>query len=59
MVFENILEVEVREHLGRNKYNCQADINQDARNYRNGYSNKTLRSSFGDVDLDVPRYRKA
>ena len=49
----------MREHLGRNKYNCQADINQDARNYRNGYSNKTLRSSFGDVDLDVPRDRKA
>ena len=58
-VLENILEVEMGEHLGRDKYNRQTDIDQDDRNYRNGYSKKTLRSSFGDVDLDVPRDRKA
>ena len=34
-------------------------LDQDDRNYRNSYSKKTLRSSFGDVDLDVPRDRKA
>ena len=58
-VLENILEVERGEHLGRGKYDRQTDIDQDDRNYRNGYSKKTLRSSFGDVDLDVPRDRKA
>ena len=58
-VLENILEVEMGEHLGRDKYDRQTDIDQDDRNYRNGYSKKTLRSSFGDVDLDVPRDRKA
>ena len=58
-VLENILEVEMDEHLGRDKYDRQTDIDQDDRNYRNGYSKKTLRSSFGDVDLDVPRDRKA
>ena len=58
-VLENILEVEMGEHLGRDKYDRQTDIDQDNRNYRNGYSKKTLRSSFGDVDLDVPRDRKA
>ena len=58
-VLENILEVEMGEHLGRDKYDRQTDIDQDDRNYRNGYSKKTLRSSFGDVDLDVPRNRKA
>ena len=58
-VLENILEVEMGEHLGRDKYDRQNDIDQDDRNYRNGYSKKTLRSSFGDVDLDVPRDRKA
>ena len=58
-VLENILEVEMGEHLGRDKYDRQTDIDQDYRNYRNGYSKKTLRSSFGDVDLDVPRDRKA
>ena len=55
-VLENILEVEMGEHLGRDKYDRQTDIDQDD---RNGYSKKTLRSSFGDVDLDVPRDRKA
>ena len=58
-VLENILEVEMGEHLGHDKYDRQTDIDQDDRNYRNGYSKKTLRSSFGDVDLDVPRDRKA
>lgn len=58
-VLENILEVEMGEHLGRDKYDRQTDIDQDDRNYRNGYSKKTLRSSFGDVALDVPRDRKA
>ena len=58
-VLENILEVEMGEHLGSDKYDRQTDIDQDDRNYRNGYSKKTLRSSFGDVDLDVPRDRKA
>ena len=58
-VLENILEVEMGEHLGRDKYDRQTDIDQDDRNYRNGYSKKTLRSSFGDVDLDVPRDRNA
>ena len=58
-VLENILEVEMGEHLGRDKYDRQTDIDQDDRNYRNAYSKKTLRSSFGDVDLDVPRDRKA
>ena len=58
-VLENILEVEMGEHLVRDKYDRQTDIDQDDRNYRNGYSKKTLRSSFGDVDLDVPRDRKA
>lgn len=58
-VLENILEVEMGEHLDRDKYDRQTDIDQDDRNYRNGYSKKTLRSSFGDVDLDVPRDRKA
>lgn len=58
-VLENILEVEMGEHLGRDKYDRQTDIDQYDRNYRNGYSKKTLRSSFGNVDLDVPRDRKA
>lgn len=58
-VLENILEAEMDEHLGRDKYQRQNNIEQEERNYRNGYSQKNLRSSFGDVDLDIPRDRKA
>src|SRR5690606_28192174 len=57
-VLENILEAEMEEHLGRNKYERQKDVDNNDRNYRNGYSQKNLRSSFGDVDLDIPRDRK-
>ena len=58
-VLENILEAEMDEHLGRDKYQRQSDIEPGERNYRNGYSQKNLRSSFGDVNLDIPRDRKA
>ena len=58
-VLENILEAEMDEHLGRDKYQRQSNIEPGERNYRNGYSQKNLRSSFGDVDLDIPRDRKA
>ena len=58
-VLENILEAEMDEHLGRDKYQRQSDIEPGERNYRNGYSQKNLRSSFGDVDLDIPRERKS
>lgn len=58
-VLENILEAEMDEHLGRDKYQRQTDVNSEDRNYRNGYSQKNLRSSFGDVDLNIPRDRKA
>lgn len=58
-VLENILEAEMDEHLCRDKYQRQSNIDPGERNYRNGYSQKNLRSSFGDVDLDIPRDRKA
>ena len=58
-VLENILEAEMDEHLGRDKYQRQSDIEPSERNYRNGYSPKNLRSSFGTVDLDIPRDRKS
>ena len=56
-VLENILEGEMEEHLGRSKYQRLDDEDFDKVNYRNGYSKKNLRSSFGDVDLNIPRDR--
>jgi len=58
-VLENILEGEIEEHLGRNKYERTETNELSKKNYRNGYSSKNLRSSFGDVDLDIPRDRNA
>ena len=49
----------MEEHLGRDKYQKQSEIQPESRNYRNAYSQNNLRSSFGDVDIDIPRDRKA
>ena len=48
-VLENIFEAEMDEHLGRDKYQRQNDILSQERNYRNGYSQKNLRSSFDSL----------
>ena len=46
----------MEEHLGRERHDRSNETNP---NYRNGYSPKTVKSSFGDVGLDIPRDRKA
>ena len=52
---ENGLEAELDDELGYSKYDYK---NKDTDNSRNGNSSKTLRTSFGDVDVSVPRDRK-
>ena len=52
---ENGLESELDDELGYSKYDYR---NKDTDNSRNGHSSKTLRTSFGDVDVSVPRDRK-
>ncbi|KEH96723.1 IS256 family transposase, partial [Clostridium botulinum] len=56
-VIQNILEAEMEDHLGRDKYERNSENN--SKNYRNGYSKKNIRSSFGDIDVDIPRDRNA
>jgi Transposase and inactivated derivatives len=51
---ENGLEVELDEELGYSKYDYK---NKDTDNSRNGHSSKTLRTSFGEVNISVPRDR--
>jgi len=58
-VLQNILEAEMEEHLGRDKYERSESNDSSKKNYRNGYSSKNVRSSFGDVDIDIPRDRNA
>lgn len=52
---ENGLEAELEESLGYSRYDYK---NKSTDNSRNGHSSKTLRTSFGDVDISVPRDRK-
>lgn len=55
-VIQQLLEAEMEEHLGRERHKR---INETNPNYRNGYSSKTIESSFGKVGLDIPRDRKS
>jgi len=52
---ENGLDAELDDELGYTKYDYK---NKDTDNSRNGHSGKTLRTSFGDVEVSVPRDRK-
>ena len=52
---EEGLDAELSEELGYSKYDYK---NKETDNSRNGHSSKTLRTSFGTVDISVPRDRK-
>ena len=52
---EDGLETELDEELGYSRYDY---CNKNTENSRNGHSSKTLRTSFGDVEVAVPRDRK-
>ena len=49
------LDAELEGELGYSKYDYK---NKSTDNSRNGHSSKNLRTSFGDVEVSVPRDRK-
>lgn len=55
-VVESLLEGELTDHLGFEKYDHEAKAID---NSRNGFSSKTVNSRFGEIDLKVPRDRKS
>jgi len=55
-VVEALLEGELTDHLGFEKYDHSS---KTIDNSRNGFTPKTVKSSFGKVDLSVPRDRKS
>ena len=55
-VLENGLDAELDEELGYGKYDYK---NREGDNYRNGHSKKTMKSSFGEVEIAVPRDRNS
>lgn len=52
---QGMLEAEMDDHLGYSKYDYR---NKETDDSRNGYSEKTVTSSMGEIDLDIPRDRK-
>lgn len=53
-MFESMLKGEMRHHLG---YESNDKIDKKTKNRRNGYGNKTVHTSSGEVDIQVPRDR--
>jgi len=51
---ENGLESELDEELGYSKYDYR---NKSTENSRNGHSKKTIKTSFGEAEIDIPRDR--
>lgn len=55
VVLEGTLDVEMDEELGYSKYDYKS---KDTDHSRNGYSKKIMHTSYGDMNIDVPRERK-
>lgn len=53
-IIQEMLEAEMTEHLGHDKYEHTKE-NKD--NYRNGSSKKKVRSNLGELELAIPRDR--
>ena len=55
VILESALDEELDQELGYSKYDYR---NKETDNSRNGHSQKTMHTSYGDMDLDIPRDRK-
>lgn len=53
---QSMLEAEMDEHLGYSKYDYQ---NKETDDSRNGYSPKTVTSTMGTINLEIPRDRQS
>lgn len=58
-VIQQVMEVELGQELGYEKSErvSSADDDKTSKNYRNGYSKKTVKTQLGEVDIKVPRDR--
>ena len=54
VILEGALDEELDEELGYSKYDYR---NKETDNSRNGHSNKTMHTSYGDMDVAIPRDR--
>jgi len=60
-VLEQVMECELEEKLGYEKNERLSEDSEKAmsKNYRNGYSKKTVKTQLGEVDIRIPRDRKS
>ena len=62
-VLQEVMEAELDTQLGYNKQErrmremADCDENGVSKNYRNGYSKKTVKTQLGEVEINVPRDR--
>ena len=54
VLLEGALDEELNEELGYSKYDYR---NKETDNSRNGHSKKTMRTSYGVMDIAIPRDR--
>ena len=54
IILEGALDQEMDEELGYSKYDYR---NKETDNSRNGHSQKTMHTSYGDMEIDIPRDR--
>lgn len=52
LLLEGALDEELNEELGFSKYDYR---NKDTTNSRNGHSKKTMHTSYGDMNVSIPR----
>ena len=59
-VLQTVMEAELEEKLGYEKSERVSDNDEKgmSKNYRNGYSKKTIKTHLGEVDVKIPRDRK-
>jgi transposase-like protein len=55
-IIQQFFDAEMDEYLQRDRYER---IDSESKNYRNGHSKKTVKTSFRGVDIDIPRDRNA
>ncbi len=58
-VIQQVMEAELEEKLGYEKSQrvSESDESGTPKNYRNGYSKKTVKTQLGEVDVKIPRDR--
>ena len=55
IILEGALDQEMDEELGYSKYDYR---NKETDNSRNGHSQKSMHTRYGDMEIDIPRDRK-